>query len=61
MISGRPLGEAPVEVVVANRLVRTCCKDCAASVRSNPAPAIAKLGRKDPGSSPAEVEGTEGA
>ena len=61
VISGRPLGEAPVEVVVANRLVRTCCKDCAASVRGNPATAIAKLGRKDPGGSPAKVAGTEGA
>ncbi len=61
VISGRPLGEAPVEVVVANRLVRTCCKDCAASVRGNPATAIAKLGRKDPGGSPAKVEETEGA
>ncbi len=61
VISGRPLGDAPVEVVVANRLVRTCCKDCATSVRSNPAPAIAKLGGKEPDDHPAEAEGTEGA
>lgn len=31
-VSGEPLGDAPVDHVVGTRLVRTCCKRCAAAV-----------------------------
>ena len=37
----------PFEVVVANRLVRTCCGGCAERVRGNPAEAIKKLEKND--------------
>ncbi|MEE2681809.1 MAG: hypothetical protein VX641_05495 [Planctomycetota bacterium] len=47
VISGRPYGEKPFEVVVANRLVRTCCGGCAERVRGNPAEAIKKLEKND--------------
>lgn len=43
VITGRAYGEQPFELVVANRLVRTCCGGCAASVRNDPATAIKKL------------------
>jgi YHS domain-containing protein len=35
-ISGRPLGDDPVDVIAANRLVRVCCKGCAAKVEAEP-------------------------
>ena len=43
VITGRAYGEKPFELVVANRLVRTCCGGCAARVRNDPATAIKKL------------------
>ena len=43
VITGRPYGESPFELVVANRLVRTCCGGCAAGVKKNPELALAKL------------------
>ena len=43
VITGRPYGESPFEVVVANRLVRTCCGGCAAGVKKNPELALGKL------------------
>ena len=43
VITGRPYGDKPFELVVANRLVRTCCGGCGERVRNNPALAIKKL------------------
>lgn len=43
VVTGRPYGENPFEVVVANRLVRTCCGGCAAGVQKNPELALSKL------------------
>ena len=56
VISGRPYGDEPVEFVVANRLVRTCCEGCAKEVRANPATAISKLKVKDESGSPEAVK-----
>ena len=47
VISGRSYGEKPFELVVANRLVKTCCGGCGQSVRNNPGAAIAKLQQSD--------------
>lgn len=43
VISGRPLGENPTELVVANRLVRTCCGGCSKKVMADPTAVIARL------------------
>ena len=43
VISGRPLGEAPVDVVIGNRLVRVCCDRCAAKVSAAPLPHLKTL------------------
>jgi hypothetical protein len=42
-ISGKPLGDAPVEIVVANRLVKLCCENCKGGVDKDPAAALSKL------------------
>ncbi len=42
VVSGEPL-DGGEETVVANRLVKTCCKRCKAKVDANPAPSIAKI------------------
>ena len=41
-ISGKPLGEGAVDVVVNGQLVRTCCGGCVAAVKADPKAAIAK-------------------
>ena len=41
--SGEPLGAKPVEGVIGNRLVKTCCKDCMEELKKDPAAAVAKL------------------
>jgi predicted metal-binding protein len=43
VISGRPLGDSPHEMVVANRLVKTCCGGCSNRVKANPTATIAKI------------------
>lgn len=43
VISGRPLGDSPHEMVVANRLVKTCCGGCSNKVKANPTATIAKI------------------
>ena len=43
VISGRSLGESPQELVVANRLIRTCCGGCSNKVKANPTTSIAQL------------------
>ena len=43
VISGRSLGESPQELVVANRLVRTCRGGCSKKVKANPTTSIAQL------------------
>ena len=43
VISGRSLGDSPQELVVANRLVRTCCGGCSQKVKANPTASIAQL------------------
>lgn len=40
-VSGEPLGDAPVDHVVGTRLVRTCCKRCAAAVTKDATKAMA--------------------
>ena len=40
VISGEALGDEYVNVVVGNRLVRTCCQMCEKKVRANPEPYI---------------------
>ncbi len=42
-ISGKPLGDAPVEKVVKGRLVRFCCGKCAAKVEVDPSAAFQKI------------------
>lgn len=42
-ISGEPLGDAPVEMVVANRLVKLCSANCKAGVDKDPAAALSKV------------------
>ena len=42
-ISGKPLGDAPVEIVVANRLVKLCCEGCKGGVDKDPAAALSKV------------------
>ena len=41
--SNEPLGKEPVEAVVGNRLVRSCCKDCMDALKNDPAGTVAKL------------------
>ncbi|MCH2136692.1 MAG: hypothetical protein MK101_08935 [Phycisphaerales bacterium] len=36
IVSGRPLRKAPVELVIGNRVIRTCCGDCRLKVLKNP-------------------------
>lgn len=43
VVSGEKLDEGAYEFVVANRLVRLCCKKCAEKVRANPLDAIKKV------------------
>lgn len=43
VISGRPYGPNPNQIVVANRMVRTCCGGCSNKVKSNPAQYLAML------------------
>lgn len=42
-ISGKPLGETPVEMVVANRLVKLCCAGCQKKVNDDPAAIVEKV------------------
>lgn len=45
MVSGEKLGSmgSPVDIVVANRLVRLCCPNCEKTVRANPGKYIEQL------------------
>lgn len=45
VISGKELGSMgdPIDIVVANTLVRVCCKGCTKGVTGNPAKAIEKI------------------
>ena len=43
VISGRSYGTNPNQVVVANRMVRTCCGGCSSKVTQNPARYLAML------------------
>ena len=43
VISGRSYGPNPNQIVVANRMVRTCCGGCSNKVKSNPAQYLAML------------------
>jgi len=47
-VSGEKLGSMgePVDIVIANRLVRLCCKGCVAEARKDPAKVLAKLPTK---------------
>ncbi len=42
-VSGEPLGEKPVSVVIGTRLVRVCCKDCVKVVEKNAAKYMATV------------------
>ncbi|RLS46681.1 MAG: TRASH domain-containing protein [Planctomycetota bacterium] len=42
-ISGKPLGDGAVDVVVSGHLVRTCCPGCVDAVKADPKSAIAKV------------------
>ncbi len=42
-VSGKPLGEGAVDVVVGTRLVRTCCGGCVGPVKADPKAAFAKI------------------
>ena len=42
-VSGEELGEGAVDVVVGTKLVRTCCKRCAAKVKSDSTEAMAAV------------------
>ncbi len=43
VVSGEPLEEGGPQIVVANHLVKTCCKSCAKKVMKDPAKYLAKL------------------
>ena len=45
-ISGKPLGDGAVDVVVNARLVRTCCPGCVGAVKADPKAAFAKIEAK---------------
>jgi hypothetical protein len=45
-ISGKPLGDGAVDVVVNARLVRTCCPGCVGAVKADPKAAFAKVDGK---------------
>ena len=49
VISGRSYGPKPNQIVVANRMVRTCCGGCSNKVKSNPAPYLAMLDKAKTG------------
>ncbi len=42
-ISGKPLGEGAVDIVLNGRLVRVCCKGCVDPIKADPAAAFAKV------------------
>ncbi|MFM7053029.1 MAG: hypothetical protein ACKOYN_13000 [Planctomycetota bacterium] len=42
-ISGKPLGEGAVDVVIGTRLVRVCCPGCVGPVKADPKAAFAKV------------------
>jgi YHS domain-containing protein len=42
-ISGKPLADAPVEIVSQGHLVRLCCDKCVLKVQADPAAAIQKI------------------
>ena len=45
-ISGKALGDAPVEMVVANRLVKLCCEGCKKKVDADPVGTLEKISAK---------------
>lgn len=45
-VSGKALGDAPVEMVVANRLVKLCCENCKGGVDKDPAAVLSKVDGK---------------
>ena len=47
VISGRAYGPNPNQIVVANRMVRTCCGGCSNKVKENPAQYIAMLDKAE--------------
>jgi YHS domain-containing protein len=42
-ISGKPLGEGAVDLVINGRLVRACCGGCVGPIKADPAAAFAKI------------------
>ena len=58
-VSGQPLDSmgGPVDMVVANRLVRLCCKGCSSKVESDPAGILAKIDAAHKKAAPTEAEG----
>lgn len=42
-ISGKPLGDGAVDVVIGSRLVRACCPGCVGPIKADPAAAFAKV------------------
>lgn len=42
-ISGKPLGDGAVDVVVNGRLVRACCNGCVGPIKADPKAAFAKI------------------
>ncbi len=42
-ISGKPLGEGAVDIVIGSRLVRACCPGCVGPIKADPAAAFAKV------------------
>jgi len=42
-ISGKPLGDGAVDVVVGSRLIRACCPGCVGPIKADPAAAFAKV------------------
>jgi len=42
-VSGKPLGDGAVDIVLKDRLVRVCCPGCVGPVKADPAAAFAKI------------------
>ena len=43
IVAGAELGDNPVEFIVAGRLMRTCCQNCAGTAQAEPTSFLAKL------------------
>jgi len=58
VISGRPLGESPINLVIGNRLVRVCCPRCETAFKKTPAEHLKTLDAAMIAKTPAKPDAT---